>query len=61
MLDEIAVDCPYCGERFTALIDAGDTGWVQDCEVCCHPIVFHLHTDPAGGQPRVTTERENDA
>lgn len=62
MLDEIDVECPYCGETFTALIDAseGDSQYTQDCEVCCSPIVFTVGVDPAGGGVSVTTAREGE-
>lgn len=62
MLEEIEVECPYCGERFTALVDAseGDSEYVQDCEVCCAPILFSVRID-AAGTPTVATEREQDS
>ena len=33
-------NCPYCGENISMLIDlnAGDQEYIEDCEVCCHPI-----------------------
>ncbi|MCB1552474.1 MAG: CPXCG motif-containing cysteine-rich protein [Xanthomonadales bacterium] len=46
-LDSQFVRCPWCGERFEALIDAsaGDADYTEDCPVCCRPIAMHLHGD----------------
>ena len=32
--------CPYCWEEISMVIDASVKGqtYVEDCEVCCHPI-----------------------
>lgn len=41
MLDEETIQCPYCWERFTLLVDASEgeeQSFVYDCEVCCRPI-----------------------
>jgi len=45
MLDSIAITCPFCGERFEALVDvsAGDARYVEDCPVCCRPIEMSLN------------------
>ncbi len=47
MLEEVAVSCPYCGARFTALVDcsAGSQSYVEDCHVCCAPINFLVQVD----------------
>lgn len=62
MLEEIEVECPYCGERFTALVDAseGDSRYVQDCEVCCSPILFAVTLAPDSGAVSVETTREDE-
>jgi len=45
MIDEINISCPYCGEVFetTADCSAGDQEYIEDCQVCCRPIVITLH------------------
>ena len=50
MLELESCYCPYCGERFEAALDlsAGDQCYVEDCPVCCRPIVYDLHTDGVG-------------
>ncbi|MBP9961847.1 CPXCG motif-containing cysteine-rich protein [Pseudomonas defluvii] len=44
MLETEFHDCPYCGEEFEAVLDlsGGDQQYVEDCPVCCRPIVFIL-------------------
>ena len=50
ILDERIIDCPYCAESITVIIDptTGTDTYIEDCQVCCRPIVFHLSTDPDG-------------
>ncbi len=41
MLDESEIQCPYCWEHFTILVDPSEgeeQAFVYDCEVCCRPI-----------------------
>ncbi|HUE90664.1 CPXCG motif-containing cysteine-rich protein [Pseudomonas sp.] len=47
MLESQGYQCPYCGEQVEAVLDlsAGDQEYIEDCSVCCRPIVFSLHTD----------------
>ena len=44
---EVSVQCPYCWERFSLLIDASveSQEYVEDCEVCCRPIDFAVEID----------------
>src|SRR5438105_13165630 len=46
----VAVRCPYCGERLETLVDltADEPAYVEDCEVCCRPIEFHVERDQGG-------------
>ena len=46
----IAVLCPYCGERLDKRIDltVEEPAYVEDCEVCCRPIEFHIERDEGG-------------
>ena len=43
-LAENFVACPYCGERISVLVDTSvmQQRYVEDCEVCCRPIVFEV-------------------
>ena len=47
LIQELGVQCPYCGEHFTTQVDAsaGDQEYIEDCQVCCKPILFALHFD----------------
>jgi hypothetical protein len=49
-LVESRVQCPYCWERFTLLVDASieQQEYVEDCEVCCRPIDFVIEIDDKG-------------
>lgn len=60
MLETQEYQCPYCGEWVEALLDlsAGDAQYVEDCPVCCRPIVFDLRSD--GEQWNLDVRTEND-
>jgi len=55
--------CPWCGEPIELTVDCsvGDQYYVEDCQVCCAPIlvsvVFDAHTPFA---PAVSLSRENE-
>ena len=62
LLEEKAVSCPYCGELIQILIDYEEAGqqYIEDCQVCCKPIVFKIAVNPAGDMS-VSVSDENDA
>ena len=62
MLEERSIDCPYCGEFISISIDpsTGTDTYVEDCQVCCRPIVFHLSTDADGNIVDLVVRPEND-
>ena len=62
MLDEVPVECPYCGEDFDTLVDgsAGTQRYIEDCPVCCRPIEFMVEVDAAGNLIRMVTRRDDD-
>lgn len=62
MLVPFDISCPYCGEPVEILVDAsaGDQRYIEDCQVCCRPIVLSIRLD-ADGEPRVDAAAENDA
>ena len=43
-LTERTVTCPHCWEQHRLFIDtsAGSASYVEDCEVCCHPMDITL-------------------
>jgi hypothetical protein len=54
------VGCPYCGERIEIVIDLSveQQEYVEDCFVCCRPIVMSVTTNEEGAS--VTVRSEND-
>ena len=56
------VCCPYCGETFETGVDAsgGSQEYIEDCQVCCRPIVFRVRTDADGHLLEIETRREDD-
>lgn len=60
-LEERLVSCPYCGEPIDVLIDHQEVGheYIEDCQVCCRPIVFNVQVD-AGGEVVVGVRDENE-
>ncbi len=61
MLEEVMISCPYCGEAFTVLVDcsAGDQQYIEDCQVCCRPMVLAVHLDEQG-RPAVEPRRDDE-
>lgn len=46
-LQSTAIQCPYCWEFFDTLVDCSvpEQVYVEDCFVCCQPIVVNVVTD----------------
>ncbi|AOE49496.1 CPXCG motif-containing cysteine-rich protein [Kangiella sediminilitoris] len=46
MLEQIEsqINCPYCGEPQTVLIDPSieQQQYIEDCQICCRPIEFDV-------------------
>lgn len=62
MLELRTVSCPYCGESFETNVDtsAGNQEYIEDCAICCQPIMFRIATDEDGNLTALDTRREND-
>jgi hypothetical protein len=60
-LEEKRIDCPYCGERLTLLVDESDLGvdYVEDCQVCCQPMIVSAFLD-SEGDISLSARREDD-
>ncbi len=60
-LIEHDIRCPYCDENITVLIDGSvsEQTYVEDCHVCCRPIVLEAFVDPEG-IARVSATAENE-
>ena len=58
---ERSVDCPYCGELFSVVLDhsVDHQEYIEDCYVCCRPIQFQV-TVLGDGQVSVVARSENE-
>ena len=54
------IACPYCLEQMQITIDlsAGSQTYVEDCEVCCRPVLLDIRLD-GDEVTGVSAEREN--
>lgn len=46
--EETFFECPYCFESISVLLDRsveGASSYVEDCEVCCHPITLRYRVE----------------
>jgi hypothetical protein len=51
MIEEIVVDCPYCGEHAALDVDTtagAEQSYFEDCPVCCRPIRLRLQAGHDG-------------
>ena len=62
MLEDMQVECPYCGENFDTVVDcsAGSQRYIEDCPVCCSPIEFEAEVDGEGNLITLMTRRDDD-
>lgn len=60
MNEEISIPCPYCGEPIMIEPEPADevVEYVEDCHVCCRPIVLTIEYSEDGST--VTARRENE-
>lgn len=47
---EYAFMCPHCWQQITMLIDTSvrQQTYIEDCEVCCNPIMIHYEAERDG-------------
>jgi hypothetical protein len=62
MLVATRITCPYCGEVFDTTIDisAGSQEYIEDCQICCRPIVFRTTVGHEGNLIGVEAYRDDD-
>ena len=60
-ISERGISCPYCGEAISVLIDdsLSEQSYVEDCQVCCRPIVLTVNVD-VDGDVAVQARSENE-
>lgn len=61
LLESQMVQCPYCWEPIELLMDCSvnEQEYVEDCSVCCRPIVVTVLVDDEGF-PELSVRSEND-
>jgi hypothetical protein len=59
-LEAVNIQCPFCWEVIEITVDCSvlSQEYVEDCEVCCRPIVMKVEIS-ADGMPAVLIERES--
>lgn len=62
MLEPITLDCPYCGESFSTVVDlsGGSQRYIEDCAVCCRPIEVSVRVDEDGELLGIDTRTDRD-
>lgn len=62
MLETQKSACPYCGERIEVVLDLSveHQEYIEDCFVCCRPIVFSVWADATTGTAELNLATEND-
>jgi hypothetical protein len=57
--DWLELECAFCGESFGTPIDlsAGSQRYIEDCQVCCQPLVVNVECDDDGQLIRGWAER----
>ena len=55
------LSCPFCGESISVVVDhsAGEQEYVEDCQVCCRPLIVSVTID-IDGDALVTARYENE-
>ncbi len=60
MNEAITIQCPYCGESIVIEPEPADelVEYVEDCHVCCRPIIISVTYSTHGSE--VIAKRENE-
>lgn len=60
MMPSVMVHCPYCGEAIELLVEDSveQQQYIEDCQVCCRPIVVSAEVE--GGVLQVQVRAENE-
>ena len=58
----VTIQCPSCGESLDIFIDhsLAQQEYVEDCQVCCRPIVLTVSVNADGTAADVETRTEDD-
>lgn len=60
-LSQTNIGCPYCGEMIEVLVEAASESfeYIEDCQVCCRPIVIHIELS-LDGEQSISARSENE-
>ncbi|MGJ8663501.1 MAG: CPXCG motif-containing cysteine-rich protein [Marinicella sp.] len=60
-LETVKIQCPSCWESFATVVDCSvsDQQYVEDCYVCCRPLVIHVQVE-AGSVQAIDVKSENE-
>ena len=55
-------NCPYCGKNISMLVDTSVSPqqYIEDCSVCCAPILMSAHVDEAGQFSHVDVKTDDE-
>jgi transcription elongation factor Elf1 len=59
--EDRTIQCPYCGESMDVFINmtiSDPQEYVEDCQVCCQPILMRVNVDDYG-VAEISAIREN--
>jgi DNA-directed RNA polymerase subunit RPC12/RpoP len=58
--EELTINCPYCGEEIIIEPEPNDQTikYVEDCHVCCQPILISVSYSESGSQAWAVRENE---
>lgn len=66
ILSDYVAACPYCGEQFSTTLDLSQgqnnstQEYIEDCQICCRPILFSITQDPVSAETNVMLRRDDD-
>jgi hypothetical protein len=60
-LEEVSLGCPNCGESISIFVDGSveQQVYVEDCSVCCRPILLAVNCDELSGISVVASREED--
>jgi len=60
LLQTHELNCPYCGEIIQIIVDCSisEQEYIEDCQVCCRPINFHVNIDSDNVKIQISDENE---
>jgi hypothetical protein len=55
----VDIGCPYCGEQISTRVDlsAGAQSYIEDCQVCCQPMILSVTVTDQGEFLDIAAER----